>query len=314
MRMINVQRRRQDALPFWLSREYRRALLTDAVRAFEMSLHIADRARRRELCIEGARLLRRRTQNFILRRHIAKHEALWEALSEHPPRVIVEVGAYDGLDALEMSRMFPRAQVFTFEADPHNFQLLKRVTALRSQVKPIHQAVLDFTGEGIFHSSDSRDKDHPDSYARASGSMLMPTEKFASAFPDLQFVSKHKVPTTTLKDWAHSQGIKQIDVLWMDAQGAELAILRGAGDLLQGTKIVLTEVWRECWYSDGASLSEIEAYLQQFQLDLSNLWMEGSAGDALFKKSEMPRAASSSQSLKCLDRISLNQAEREQSG
>jgi FkbM family methyltransferase len=269
-------------LPHWLSPGYRRSLLHDSaaclVRAAR-SLNDGDSAA--EMLVTSLRLLRRFATRSVQCRHVLKHEAVWQALRENPPEVIVEVGSFDGIDAIELSRMFPDAWVYTFEADPRNYDILRRNTSYRTHVRPVPKAVFDFTGDGVFHASDSVGSV---ANGRASGSMLTPTQRFHDAHSDVRFEEKFSVSTVALADWAREERIGKVDFLWMDAQGAELHILRGMGEDLLGVRAILLEVWKEAFYAGGGALDEIETFLGKYGFELTHTWIESGVGDALFQR------------------------------
>jgi len=147
-----------------------------------------------------------------------KIEWLHEYLKKFP-EVIFDVGAYNGGDALNFKQHFPQAEVFAFEADPRNFEKCKSV--IPHGVFAINSAVSDFVGETIFYSSGGR------SEYEASGSTLSPTDQQKKDFPEMTFTDIGKVPCTTLWTFTQAVGIKNIDFLHMDAQGAEAKVLRG---------------------------------------------------------------------------------------
>lgn len=225
----------------------------------------------------GLYLLRRFCQNSVQRVHILKYETIWESFPQKdPPRIIVEIGSFDGLDALELGRMFPAARVYAFEVDPHNFEVVKKNTSIRKQITPIPQAVLDFTGQGVYHASDGD--------SSASGSMLEPRPIFTESFSHISFSRHFLVDTTTLPDWARQNNVDRIDLIWMDAQGAELRILKRMGNMLRQVRVLLLEVWGHPYYESSGTLTEIQTYLRDFGFYQSHVWMDGDAGDALFQK------------------------------
>jgi hypothetical protein len=56
--------------------------------------------------------------------------------------------------------------------------------------------------------------------------------------------SEIEVDCVTLESFCDSRGISGVDLMWLDAQGAELSILRGLGERIAGVKVVQCEV--EC--------------------------------------------------------------------
>lgn len=177
--------------------------------------------------------------------------------------------------------MFPSARVFAFEADPRNFKVVVKNVGFRKQITPLPYAAFDFTGQGVFHASGiPLSGENP----TASGSLLMPASKFREAFPNITFEHDFMVETTTLADWSRQNGITGIDLIWMDAQGSELRILKGMGDLLRSVRAILLEVWTECYYEEGSRLGEIQEYLEKSGFRQNRTWLDGDNGDALFQK------------------------------
>jgi FkbM family methyltransferase len=139
------------------------------------------------------------------------------------PEVIVDIGAFNGEDCAHFKRCFPNAHVYAFEADPRNYARAK--SAEQYGVHVFHCAVTDYTGETVFYSSGGR------SEFEASGSVLRPTERLQTDYREMTFTEHNKIQCVTLFDFAAREGIKHIDFLHMDVQGAESRVLRGMGPL-----------------------------------------------------------------------------------
>ena len=77
----------------------------------------------------------------------------------------------------------------------------------------------------------------------------------------------------------------RIDMLYIDVQGAELYVLKGAGELLENIKYIWTEVGPGEAYKGGASYQELIQYLDAYNFQLVYLECPpGLMGDALFVK------------------------------
>ncbi|MCB0955487.1 MAG: FkbM family methyltransferase [Ilumatobacter sp.] len=77
-----------------------------------------------------------------------------------------------------------------------------------------------------------------------------------------EMVDAIEVPVVRLDAWAAEHGLERMDVLKMDVQGAEADILRGAGDLLHRTRLVLTEVHLNPMYVGAPLFGEVDALLR----------------------------------------------------
>lgn len=64
------------------------------------------------------------------------------------------------------------------------------------------------------------------------------------------------VQTSTLDDWAARNGVHNVNLLWLDMQGAELKMLAASKTILPTVKVIHTEVSNKETYQ-GACLYEI---------------------------------------------------------
>jgi hypothetical protein len=71
-----------------------------------------------------------------------------------------------------------------------------------------------------------------------------------------------KVQADTLDNWCKTNKITEIDILWMDAQGAELLVLQGARKILKNTKIIMTEVGLQPYYEGHTLKPDIDQLLK----------------------------------------------------
>jgi FkbM family methyltransferase len=185
------------------------------------------------------------------------------------PEVIFDVGAYNGGDALNFKRHFPHASVYAFEADPRNYQSCKNVGP--HGVLTIHTAVSDFVGEVSFYSSGGR------SEYEASGSTLPPTEQQKKDFPEMTFTDIGRVPCTTLWAFTQAVGIKHIDFLHMDAQGAEAKVIRGMQSLRP--TLVYLEKSEGDHYEGASSVDQLNSLMTELgyslvkELQYDNLYL-----------------------------------------
>ena len=81
-------------------------------------------------------------------------------------------------------------------------------------------------------------------------------------------VRRLEVPSVTLADFMQQAGLRHIDFIKLDTQGNELDILKSAGDFLQSTSVIMTEVEMLPLYKDQALFHDVTAFLsgQGFEL------------------------------------------------
>ena len=95
----------------------------------------------------------------------------------------------------------------------------------------------------------------------ASSSILQPGDHL-SIFPEVDLAGSITVPATTLDAWAASEGISQIDLLWLDLQGAELLVLEQGRQALRSTKVVHLEVSRRPLYTGSATWPQVRRFMR----------------------------------------------------
>jgi FkbM family methyltransferase len=129
-----------------------------------------------------------------------------------PDSVAFNIGANIGVFALVMSRLSPRGRIFAFEPATETFDYLVKNLASNGAANVVaeRRAVYDLTGPVPF--------------------------VFSPAYPPGSFVSlsaQHAAesrPTEAVRldDYVEAQGLGRVDLIMIDAEGAEFAVLRGA--------------------------------------------------------------------------------------
>lgn len=166
--------------------------------------------------------------------------------------IIVDVGAND--EAYGQAE-FPDATIYAFEPHPESFQRLKKGAA--RNVVPIRSAVGTTIGAVDFW-------DFADSAPRKQE---QPTSQLASVHRELieahyhQPAKKYTVNMTTLEAFTKEKKIKHIDLLKIDAEGNELAVLQGAKHLLAANKISIIQF----------EFNELHAYSRVLMKDFYDL-------------------------------------------
>jgi FkbM family methyltransferase len=191
--------------------------------------------------------------------------------------VVIEAGAHNGCDTLEMARMWPYGHVHAFEPLPTLLAEVRRRTAADQNVSCYQLALGEAVGTAeFFVSSGSDESDGSSSLLRPSGHL--------TEYPDIAFSEVIHVNVTTLDAWAAETGVDRADFLWLDLQGGELAALRGAGKLLPTVRMIYSEVSLKPLYENGPLYPEYRAWLeaQGFQVLREDLPPSYSAGNVLF--------------------------------
>lgn len=145
-----------------------------------------------------------------------------------PISVVFDVGANVGQSADKFGNAFPDAQLYCFEPASGTFDTLRRHLMGRTNVRCHHLALGSRVGETTLYLTD-----HPDANS-ATNSLIAPNNP----------VGTETVELRTIDGFASENEISRIDLLKIDAEGADLDILVGARSMLSLQKVafVLAEV------------------------------------------------------------------------
>jgi len=154
-------------------------------------------------------------------------------------KVILDIGSRWGEDSQKLKRLFPNAEIYAFECTPFSIDLWKR-DEKNQGIHLIEKAVTNYTGGIAFNTNDFEKSRTVHPYGNQGANSIF------KANPDCHLESfvQHQitVPCITIQDWAKENNIKEIDVVWIDIQGAELFAFQGMGDLIKTVKAIHTEV------------------------------------------------------------------------
>ncbi|SMO59621.1 FkbM family methyltransferase [Fodinibius sediminis] len=176
--------------------------------------------------------------------------ALPEGLSIKDNGVIIDIGANVGAFAIYASQWNKNAVIHCFEPNPQVTPLLELNT------QDLHNVTRNYIALGDSDGTIALSQ-HP-----------INTGQSSTSHP-IKGGSKVDVSVRHSGAAVLEKGVTHIDVLKIDTEGAEVAILRGLKDLLAATKVVMLE------YHSEDERREIDRLLSGFQLyaaDVQKLW------------------------------------------
>ena len=218
----------------------------------------------------------RNLRSFIRRRHPGHIPLAKMRPFLTPNAVFVEAGAHMGIDTVALAAYWPEGVVHAFEPVPALFEQLSRRASGTSNVRTYSLAIGAVPGRSMLHVS---------SGASDGSSSLFTPKRIRNVHPDVLFTEQVEIETVSLASWQASHGIGRVDALWLDLQGAELDALRGAGPLLDGVRVIHSEVNLEEAYEGAVLYGELRAWLaeQGFRVEVEAIpWADG--GNVLFVK------------------------------
>jgi len=141
---------------------------------------------------------------------------------------VIDVGANIGLYTLLFCKMVgDEGNVYSFEPAPQAYSRLKLNVDLNhfANAKLFNMGVSESTGKRQFYMCED------DAYNSLGSKPMMPIKQTI------------EIPTTTLDEFCLQEGIRRVDLIKIDAEGADLLIIKGAAKLLasESAPIILCE-------------------------------------------------------------------------
>jgi FkbM family methyltransferase len=199
----------------------------------------------------------------------------WLAEAGIAPSVIVDLGSFDGGDALRLKRAFPGARVVTVEADPTRFAIVSQ-TLSGSGVEVVQAAACDSDGAVPWFVAEVGGQ------VDSQGSLY---RRSAAAQRMHGFVRQADAPVTVpglrFETLMARLGIGSVDLLHMDIEGAEAAVIRSLGP--HRPRMIFTEV-RPGYFENGGAAAALHArlsalgYRRVMRLGVDSLYLAAGAG------------------------------------
>ena len=161
-----------------------------------------------------------------------------------------DVGANDGTISLRILERFPAAEIHAFEPHPVVFGTLSLLGSRRG-IRCHHVALSDAEGTATLHAP---------AYDKLSS--LLPNAPAFRGVPTTTF----EVRTTTIDAFCEAHGIEQIDVLKIDVEGFDCAVIRGASRMLTAGAISFVYVEFTALLRQGADESGVLCPIAEFLL------------------------------------------------
>lgn len=171
------------------------------------------------------------------------------------PLVLVDVGVRWGFEP-RWAQLAPAARLIGFDADEEECERLRERHRDLANVTFAAVALSDREGEATLHVAQEP----------ASSSLLEPDADVIGrrrGMETMREVGRSPIATTTLEAWARGAGVERVDALKLDVQGAELAVLQGAGALLEHVRVVDLEVEFNPIYRGQPLFGDIDGFLRE---------------------------------------------------
>ena len=178
---------------------------------------------------------------------------------------ILDIGSWHLKQTIEMAQIFDFSLINAFEPNPNTAQhcrdVLKTLPFHFQNRISIHETALtDFSGKAKFYPLD-KDKTYSTNEGIASLSKLKDGMD-GSLLKDKWVQKEIEVSTDTLDNWTSTNNSKP-DLIWMDVQGAELNVLKGATKTLKNIKAICTEAGLVGYYENHSLKKDIDLFLEK---------------------------------------------------
>lgn len=160
--------------------------------------------------------------------------------------VIFDVGCCEGEDTIRYSNLFPESIIYSFEPHPDNFKKtifnLEKYRVKNSKV--FNFALSNLNSSIDFYLSEGHPPDLPSTgewnYGNKSSSIFPPKE-LHEKYEWLRLKNKIKVDSITIDKFCEENNIKNIDLLHLDVQGAEILVLEGSKNMIDEIGLIWLE-------------------------------------------------------------------------
>ena len=187
-------------------------------------------------------------------------EALDRALAVQQVRVVFDVGARDCKESADFARAYPAAMVYAFECNPATLPQCRAVAAAEPRIVLTEKAASGQNGRLMFYPTNPQATQSGIAAGNPGASSLF---EASGAYPEERYVQDRvEVETMRLDSFCAERAITDIEVLWMDVQGAEELVLRGLGALLPRVKFIHLEAEFFEIYRGQALFPGIDALLR----------------------------------------------------
>lgn len=175
---------------------------------------------------------------------IAREVALATRFLKTAPELAVDIGANLGDYTAELRQRFPNLRIYAFEPSATNCAHLRERFRKDANVTVVPLAAAESTGTATL-------------FTDSPGSALASLSKRRLQHLDIDLSAEETIQTTRFEDYWKSQLHEcPVDLVKMDVEGHELAVLRGFGAALENVRV--------CQFEFGGANIDTRTFLQDF--------------------------------------------------
>lgn len=182
-------------------------------------------------------------------------------LARKIPKTILDIGAYQGNFSQAASFLFPQAKIYAFEPIPECYQRIVKLQQKYPNIVPVNKAISQQTGPMQFYQNESA----------PSSSYKKMTLTHKQEFPQTEKEKVIQVKSMRLDEFFAKQKLEQPIFAKLDVQGAELDVLKSAGDYLKQIDAILLETSLVKLYNNSPTFHDLYQYLYVHDLNFVDI-------------------------------------------
>jgi FkbM family methyltransferase len=198
---------------------------------------------------------------------------------------IIEIGAYDGLDALSLHDYY-QCPVVSFECAPESIKKCRTLITQEQSIKLVEKAAWDVTQEIDFNYCPN----HPSASSCYFFDYQTMANRDRTTMPHMvkQYPMKPiKVQAIRLDEWLRGVEIYQVDLICMSTQGSIMPVLKGLGSHLKNVKYIVTQVMYQRIYEGEALFPEVKAFMEDNGFTVFNEDTNGFFNMVIFVRNDL---------------------------
>ena len=180
-------------------------------------------------------------------------------------KTIFDIGACNGWEGVNFAKVFSDARVYSFEPSVANHvrcadTYSKQIPDVVNRITLVKAALTDATGLIEFYAIDEEQAGQGGNVNHGMGSILEIVDPRILPW-EYSIQKKEMVSGYSLDDWCEQNLIQSVDALWVDVQGAELHVFKGAEKQLANVQAIMTEAGLEAYYHGHTMKTDIDQFL-----------------------------------------------------
>ena len=156
--------------------------------------------------------------------------------------IVFDIGAHKGETINLFIKNFRVNKIYSFEASPINFKILKKKNIKYKRVQIILENIAIGSKNGIAQLKQVQESSSSTlSHINLDSNYFKKKKKILNFFSNKEYFHNIEVEIKTLNEYLDQNLIKFIDFLKIDTEGYEFEVLLGLNDKLKNVKIILFE-------------------------------------------------------------------------